>query len=214
MNSLKERLTWAREEKGLTKSELARMVKLTPQAVIQYESGISDIAHKRLKPLADALGVSPEWLRFGDSLPQFAGRSGEDLSAVYCKVPVLSWEKAKDWLSEADPQKPGEGVVSGWIDVAKKVGLYAFALHVDGDTMEPRTPEGSVIIVDPQREAVNGALIVAHIDGSDRAVFRQFVVDGDEEFLKPINQRYPVTPVTGRSYEVCGVVCQVIIDLD
>ena len=214
MEDIKARLTWAREQKGLTKSELARRVKLTPQAVIQYEAGTSDIAHKRVKPLADALGVSPEWLRFGDSRPQFAGKSGEDLSAVYCKVPVLAWNQTKEWLDLEDHMHPGDEVAHEWIDVAKRVGLRAFALRVVTDTMEPLIQKGSVIIIDPDKEAENGLLVVVQMAESDEAVVRQLVVDGGETFFKPLNPRYPVTPVAGRLYAMCGVVRQAILDFD
>lgn len=58
-----ERITYARELKGLKKNQLAREVKVSPAAVTQWEQGDT----KGLKPanlvaVAHALGVLTDWL--------------------------------------------------------------------------------------------------------------------------------------------------------
>lgn len=52
--------------------------------------------------------------------------------------------------------------------------------------------EGDVIIVDPSKEVVPGKYVVYTEKGSDTASFKQYVLDGNKKFLKPLNPQYPV----------------------
>lgn len=57
-----ERVTFAREAKGLTKKELAEILCKTASAVTQYESGTTKITFDVFCALSDALSVRPEFL--------------------------------------------------------------------------------------------------------------------------------------------------------
>lgn len=62
------RLKKAREEAGITKSELARLVSVSPPTVTDWESGaIKKIDGENLLRAADAVGVTPFWLMFGET---------------------------------------------------------------------------------------------------------------------------------------------------
>ncbi|ULJ68157.1 helix-turn-helix domain-containing protein [Wielerella bovis] len=67
--SIQERIKQARTEKGLTLQELGDIVGVTPQSVAQWEKYAIPRPQK-IKSLADALGVSPEWLQFGTVINQ------------------------------------------------------------------------------------------------------------------------------------------------
>lgn len=61
-----KRLSDALESKNNgNQSELARVVGCTPQAANKWVSGIQFPREKYLRRIADFLGVTPEWLRFG-----------------------------------------------------------------------------------------------------------------------------------------------------
>jgi SOS-response transcriptional repressor LexA len=132
--------------------------------------------------------------------PPFAGR-----------VPLISWVTAGHWREVVDNFQPGHA--EQWVDTTKRVGASAFALRVRGDSMEPRCPDGAVIIVDPDREAVNGSLVVVRLESDAEATFKRLVIEGGRRFLAPLNPRYPVLEIAGPAV-ICGVVRQVLIDLD
>jgi SOS-response transcriptional repressor LexA len=85
------------------------------------------------------------------------------------------------------------------------MGPQAFSLRVEGDSMEPEFPQGCVIFVEPETQALNGDYVVVTLDGTNQATFKQLVLDGARRYLKPLNTRYPVIPID-REARICGVV--------
>ena len=74
-----DRITMAREMAGLSQSELARRLGVTPQAVQQWEKEIDPTSPrgKRLKNLSSILGVTQEWILFGKQSLKIAGKSAQ-----------------------------------------------------------------------------------------------------------------------------------------
>jgi len=136
---------------------------------------------------------------------------GLGMPSIVARVPLLSWVAAGNWR-ESIENYPPEGAES-WVETTKRVGQEAFALRVKGDSMEPTCPDGSIVIVDPEREAGNGSLVVVRLDEDAEATFKKLMIEGGRRYLAPLNPRYPVLEVTGPA-TVCGVVRQVVIDLD
>ena len=119
-------------------------------------------------------------------------------------VPLISWVQAGDWQFAADPFQPSDA--DEWLDTTATRSEHAFALSVRGDSMEPEFTEGDIIIVDPEREPVSASYIVAK-NGAE-ATFKQFVMDGQSVFLKPLNSRYPIRDMTGIEFRIVGVVVE------
>lgn len=69
MDTLAKRLTWAREQKGLTQSALAKQSGVTQSTIGNLESGIRSTA-RRIIDIAAALDVSPNWLANGQGEPK------------------------------------------------------------------------------------------------------------------------------------------------
>ncbi len=95
-----------------------------------------------------------------------------------------------------------------------------FALRVLGDSMEPEFPDGVIIIVDPSGVIETGCYVLAEISDADIKsnksaqgkteegyIFRQFVVEEDRCYLKPLNPGYATIEIAGRD-AVKGVVVQ------
>jgi len=80
-----------------------------------------------------------------------------------------------------------------------------YALRVIGDSMTPEFEDGHIIIVDPGMPVVSGAYVVIDYDGD--TTFRQFVIEGDQRFLKALNQTYEAIEIVSE-YTVRGVVVQ------
>ena len=73
METLAKRLRYARERMGLTQSELARRVKLRPQAIQFIEAG--HVRRPRsVVEIARVLGVNAEWLLLGEGAVDVAIR--------------------------------------------------------------------------------------------------------------------------------------------
>ncbi|HEY1772469.1 MAG TPA: S24 family peptidase [Gammaproteobacteria bacterium] len=118
-------------------------------------------------------------------------------------VPLISWVQAGKGQEVMDIFTPG--VADKWVDVPKKLGPGSFALRVHGDSMEPKFPEGCIIICDPGVQAAHGKYVVVRTDHDNEATFKQLVVDGGKKYLKPINPRYEIVELSLYAH-IAGVV--------
>lgn len=198
--SLGERVKTARLRKGLNQSELARATGIKPQS-IQYLEGGSAGGSRHLPQIAAATGVNVKWLSEGVGPMEPSNVS--PAPDVGERVPLISWVQAGSWMEIADHYAPGDG--EDFIPCPGSVGPHAFALRVSGDSMEPEFTAGDLIIVDPDKQALNGSYVVVRLEESEEATFKQFVIDAGRKYLKPLNPRYPVIDIT-QDATITGVV--------
>lgn len=113
------------------------------------------------------------------------------------------------YKEHTDNYHPGDGGME-MIPTTVPVGAHTFALRVSGDSMEPRFPNGVLLIVEPELDPMPGDFVIAK-NGSEETTFKQLVRDGADWYLKPLNDRYPIKPLAGS--KVIGVVRAVEIRL-
>jgi len=82
-----KRIREVREKRQLTQAELARLADLPPAAISHFETGIRIPGTTTLRRLADALGVSLDFLLGRDLDPQSAGL---DAQAIFRNLSQLS----------------------------------------------------------------------------------------------------------------------------
>lgn len=154
-------------------------------------------------------GVTIEWLLSGNpDLSPFKGKISEnetgyaskDMRIQAWKVPVINWVKAGEFTECVDNYLSSDD--QEWIGTTIKPQINTFALRVKGDSMEPLFMEGMLIIIEPGLEALPGDYVIA-MNGKE-ATFKQFIKDGADYYLKPLNDRYPIKPL-GDS-QIIGVV--------
>jgi SOS-response transcriptional repressor LexA len=129
-------------------------------------------------------------------------------------VPLISWVQAGQWHDLVDNFEPGDA--ERWVATYANVGKHAFALRVVGDSMTnpaggPSFPEGTIIIVDPEREAASGKFVVVRQNSDSECTFKQLVRDGGRYYLKPLNPRYPILEMLPDAV-ICGVLIQAVMD--
>lgn len=235
VNNLASRITQARKDAGLSKSELARRVGVSNPTVTDWESGkIKELKGQNLSKLAQILNLSPDWLATGKGprerrpvtgtigIADERYRPGQinDGHGHYLTntkmpirpVPVISWVSAGQWADISDPYAPG--VAEEWETTSKKVGEHAFALRVRGDSMEPAIPDGATLIVDPEAEPRHRSIVIVRQNGDSEATCKRLIYEGDRPaYLQPDNTRYPVLQLAPDA-RIIGVVRQILIDTD
>ncbi|MEI7867714.1 MAG: XRE family transcriptional regulator [Candidatus Methylumidiphilus sp.] len=207
--SLAQRLKQSREQAHISQRELAKRTGLSQQLISKLENGLVE-STTEVFWLAEVLRVDPRWLATGKGDARGEGNIAAG-PAITAYVPLISWVAAGCWRDVADPYPPGEG--EALVSVTCRVGPNAYALRVQGDSMEPVFPNGSVIIVDPAAEPRQGSYVVVRLDEAEQATFKQLVIDGGTRYLKPLNPRYPLMEIR-ESATVCGVVRQMVMDFD
>lgn len=182
----------------------------------RFERGQQKISITKLERLAKALGVTVSYLyeiaETEAALGALGGTVRELEPAPYGgkvrKVPLISSVQAGEWATIVDDFQPGDA--DDWIETSGKLGPNSFALKVKGDSMTnpngmPSIPEGSIIIVDPSVEPLNGRYVVARLESDTEAMLKKLVIDGPNKYLMPLNPRYDKIVINGNC-TIVGVV--------
>lgn len=92
------------------------------------------------------------------------------------------------------------------------VGPNAFALRVVGDSMEPRIPDGAIVVIDPARPYQHGSIVLAKRVMDQEATLKQLWYDGAVPKLRPLNDRYPILEMPTDT-RIIGVAIRIELDL-
>jgi len=125
-------------------------------------------------------------------------------------VPLISWVQAGSWCEVEDIYAVGDA--EEWMPCPTNHGPRTYVLRVRGLSMfnphERRSfRDGDLIFCDPDRQPENGSMVIAKLDDSQEATFKQLVMEGADRFLKPLNPAWPepIIKINGNAH-ICGVV--------
>lgn len=223
MQSLGERVRHMREQNGISQARLAEMAGTSQQAIQQIESGKTE-RPRFLHEIAQALGVTADWLRTGKDGP-VATQTIRQI-ADYLNIP------ASDITGEGGLPAPATGgggtamfgpdmvPVYGYVSgsdghyvalndgniveysprhPAQKGLKDAFKVYVLGDSMEPRYFENEIVAVHPGRLPSKGedCVVLMH-DG--HAVVKRYC--GQDENAVHVSQYNPPRDFTISKAEI------------
>ncbi len=173
-----------RKFREFTQEELATLAKTSKATISRLESGDRGLSQRWLETLAPVLDAKPADL--------LAAPTGPHAPPAGLAVPLIDSIQAGRWTEVTDPYPPGDG--KGWVPVQRRYGPRAFALTLEGPSMEPEYQEGDVIVVDPDVEARPGDDVVARIDGENAATFKRMRVKSYDGRGRPIVELVPLNP--------------------
>lgn len=194
MNNLGEKIKYLRKSRGLTQGELAdRCGWLSQSRIGNYERGIREPSFDDLKKIADVLSCPvTELISEGDSnVAQTGYAPGRYVYPVLdAKVSAGAWNEAIELPPTGETMEAKE-----------YAGAEGFWLRVSGDSMKstssPSFFDGMYILVKPNPEPAAGKYVVALLENSGEATFKQFIVDAGIRYLKPLNPSYPMIQING-----------------
>jgi SOS-response transcriptional repressor LexA len=199
---LGERIRALREAKHLTGTQLGELVGVGRGSVSSWESGDTQPANTRMTALAEALGVSVDFLLTGNngnntplidestSVSRHILPPSEALAPAAGMLPLITWEQAGSWSGKVDSSQVGE-----WLPCQLEHGPNAYYVEIVGDSMadasDPRSfREGHIVGVDPDRAAEHRSFVVVQYNDAT-PVLRQLIVEGDTRMLKALNPEWP-----------------------
>jgi SOS-response transcriptional repressor LexA len=214
MDTFGQRLRSVREAAGLSQASAAKAVGMQQPTLSGLENDGS-VRSTFTTALAELYGVSATWLATGKGprkMPQVIQGAGGIADpepspgpAVRGRVPLISSVRAGAFVEARDPFQPGDA--QDWIDTTVPIQEHTFALRVEGESMLPDFPEGTILIVEPSLDAFPNDFVIVK-NGDNEATFKQLVKDGGEYYLKPLNTRFPIKPLG--SNRIIGVVRETV----
>jgi SOS-response transcriptional repressor LexA len=191
---ISERLREKMLQMNLSESELSRRSGVPQPTIHRIVSGESQSPRREnLQRLARALKVSATWLTFGsgddasiDANVELALQPSRSFS-----YPEISWVQAGN-ASEAVEMSNIAAAPRHTSDVW--AGESGFWLKVVGSSMTSPLgdtfPEGFLILVAPDIEPRPGQYVVARMEATNEATFKQLVYDAGDLYLKPLNPAF------------------------
>ena len=206
--TLGQRIKARRKALGLSQVRLGELAGLDQTVISKLERGdVQETA--RIAELANVLQCDALWLATGKERAERANVAGV-AALPASRVPLISFVAAGNWSDAVDNYAPGDA--EAWVETTVPVKRHTYALRVEGDSMEPRFPNGAILIVEPEAEAKSGSFVIMRQNGTD-ATFKQLVHDGGRWYLKPVNPRYPIMELSEDAV-LCGVVRQMVMDVE
>lgn len=198
MNRIKD----ARREKKLTQGELAHLVGVSMQTIFRWENGQRSPRAEDLARLAAALNTTVAYLSGETDDPARSAPAEQPLPesnvrpipGPFVMVPVLGPESTiccgpgadiDDVIPEPQWYEP---IPESWLTGPKGDKPY-YITHVEGDSMEPLIDEGERVLVNPNKDPLNGDVAVAVWRGRSMVKGVAFERNGDVR-LVPMNKAY------------------------
>ncbi|MEG9499886.1 XRE family transcriptional regulator [Mannheimia indoligenes] len=208
METLGTRLQKALHQQGLTQEGLANIVDVSQTAISDIAKGKTQNP-RNIVEIAQALGVSVEWLKTGKGeAPDFA-KSEENPTAYEDEKPMLRLE-VLDVYASAGNGSFVTGDLTSYTHAVEFENAY-FAqvfqranakglsiINVDGDSMEPTIGNGDLLFVDTTKSSYQGDGVYVFSYGENLYVKRlQFA--GDELLVISDNPRYKDWKITAKN---------------
>lgn len=200
-------------EQHRTLRALAERTGTDPAHLSQIKGRHRDMGEDVARRIEKGLGLPTGWM----DVPQ--GSHVAQPGSIYnasaaphfrARVPLISWTTAGKWAEAHDQFAPGDG--EDWVPTTASVGPNAFALRVVGDSMEPRIPDGAIVVIDPSRSFKHGSIVLAKRTQDQEATLKQLWYDGAVPKLRPLNQRYPILEMP-EDTRIIGVAVKIELDL-
>ncbi|NRG05568.1 LexA family transcriptional regulator, partial [Vibrio coralliilyticus] len=203
------RLKQFREAQGISQRTLAEKCGWGASRIGNYEAGVRSINLDDAEIIAAVLNIKPYQILFDSSEIESIPNVGEigNLPKIQNSFPLLSSVQAGQWSEACEAYALDE--IEEWYEATVKTSKRSFWLRVQGDSMTSPSgvsvPEGTLVLVDSEKEHSNGSLVVAKLTDVNEATFKKFVTDGGQNYLKPLNKDYKTVPINGNC-KIIGVV--------
>ena len=196
-----------RKELGLTLKQVAEKLGVSESLISRYESNdVKNMGIDKIIPLAKVLDTTPEFLMGWETKKEKENINIETVNTDYIMIPLYESISAGYGASNSEfiEMIPVFGL--------KKNGTTYFAVKVEGDSMEPKIPNGSTIIIKKDIQIESGEIGAFNLN--DENFVKQKKVVKDRLILHSFNLAYDDKVVNEfDDFVEYGKVVKVMIDL-
>ncbi|MFR8116928.1 MAG: helix-turn-helix domain-containing protein [Clostridia bacterium] len=166
-----------RKEKGMTKTELARLTDINIGHLTHIEKGERNPSHKALKNICKALEIPYQQLMYTYD------KTISEEQEKYRVVDHISYNK----ILAVDN-------IHGFIDCPANIPSSAIAIKMQDDSMKSTFEKGSYVFVEFNSPLNNKDIGLFYIN--DEIIIRRFILKRGKIILKPENKSYDEIVVT------------------
>lgn len=196
-----------RKELGLTLKQVAEKLGVSESLISRYESNdVKNMGIDKIIPLAKVLDTTPAFLMGWETKKEKENINLETVNTDYIMIPLYESISAGYGASNSEfiEMIPVFGL--------KKNGTTYFAVKVEGDSMEPKIPNGSTIIIKKDIQIESGEIGAFNLN--DENFVKQKKVVKDRLILHSFNLAYDDKVVNEfDDFIEYGKVVKVMIDL-
>ena len=179
----------ARKEKGMSKTELARLTDINIGHITHIEKGERNPSHKALKSICKALDIPYQPLMF-----TYDKKINEE-QASYNVIDHISYSRVL-----------AVDTISGFIECPSSIPSSAVAIKLKDDSMEPSFTKGAYVFVELNTPLENKNIGIFSLN--DKILVRRFITKKGKIFLKSDNKKYDEIEVSSKdSFYIIGKVC-------
>jgi SOS-response transcriptional repressor LexA len=204
--------------KGLKERDLVKTTGLPYTTVANILRGKSKNPRPHtLKVLADLFGITIEQLigyeTLETTLPSASSKRSLDFlesratSLIPLSIPLIKWNDVKSWIS-------GQRAIKThtiWIVNDTCKSPKAFALKAKPSMPSYSFYTEATFLIDPQEPIRDGLVALVFLDGSREPSLRKVVVEGEKQWLQPLEKGIPPVVLSSK-HLVVGPVVQVRYD--
>ncbi len=202
---IKENLLFLTKKYNLSEAELSRQAGL-PQATINrlLKGATDDPRASTLKSIAEFFSITVDQL-LSHNLMKVS-------SFDTTRLPIYSLEQSKTILKRYNHERDELGHIlekreGTYLEVEPSISSNCLAFEVNGDSMWPQFIEGIFIVVDTKLEAKHRDFVVYLLGDSQQLTLRQYIKEGQDQILKPINYGYKLHQISKKD-KFIGTVIQ------
>lgn len=178
-----ERIKQLRKAKGLTQEELGKYIGVKKAAIMKYEKGnVQNMKRSSIEILSNLFNVTPAFLMCLDEETPSIDTIPISNCIEAIKVPVLGKISAGVPIM-AEESFEGYALAPA---IHIKEGKEYFYLRVQGDSMNLKCPEGSIVLVEKTACLENGEIGVIAVNGYN-ATIKRFKKEGSLVILEPMS---------------------------
>ena len=171
-----ERLKQARLDAGYRSSkEFALSHDLKVSTYNLHEAGTRSMGLDVIEYYSALLNLNVSWLITG---------IGPKHKSQIRSVPIINWDEVVSY-----PQHI-EFAHKAWASSDIDLSPFSFGLIIDNDAMEPRYPEGTIIIIDKMQKPKSKDYALIQVKDKKIPIFKQLILVDGELYAKSLNPDY------------------------
>lgn len=212
-NNLKKNLAYLIKKYKIDNEILSKCTGLSTATIASLRSRNTNPTIMTLQPIAEFFNLSIDEIINHDceNISNQESTTYVQEIAQTISVPIIDIDTVQDWpyTIKLETAKPGDK--TQFVNTENNISTISFALKLDSETLMPYYKKNTVFIIDPDKQSVDGNIVVVSLDKA-RPTYRQVYYDAGDCYFKPVNPEFGGMYHT-RNYQIHGVIVRAIFDL-